>query len=121
MLARTLDDFDDVLVGILGGEIVDAHAARLALPVERLQALDDLLAGVALLAGGHGVLEIEEDMVCLRLGRLLDHFLAGTWGGKLDAARATGRAVGHGKSPQATIFSARRCAISAPPRPSSVR
>ena len=121
MLAGTLDDLDDVFVGIFGGEIVDAHATGLALPVKGLQALDDLLAGVALLAGGDGILEVEEDMVGLRLGRLLDHLFAGARRGQLDAARAAGRAVAHVKSPQATIFSARRRAISAPPKPSSVR
>jgi hypothetical protein len=50
MLARALDHLDDVLESVLGREVVDAHAARLAGPVERLQRLDDLFAGVALLA-----------------------------------------------------------------------
>src|SRR5712691_5242092 len=120
MLARALDDLDDVLEGILGGEVVDAHAARLARPVERLQRLHDLLAGLALLAGGDGILEVEEDMVGLRFRRFLHHLLAGTGRGKLDAASAA-RTVGHVTSPQATIFSALRRAISAPLSPRAVR
>src|SRR5450631_3881238 len=120
MFARALDDLDDVLEGVLGGGGVDAHATRLARPVERLQRLHDLLAGLALLAGGDGVLEVEEDMVGFRLGRLLHHLLAGAGCGKLDAAGAA-RTVGHVKSPQATIFPARRRAISAPPSPREFR
>ena len=95
MLAGTFDHFDDVLEGVLGGEVVDAHAARLARPVERLQALDDLLAGIALLAGSDGVFEVEEDVIGLRLRRLLDHLLAGAGRRKLDAAGAAGLTVGH--------------------------
>src|SRR5918993_985886 len=120
MLARAFDNFDDVLEGIFSGEVVDAHATRLALPVERLQRGHDLLAGVALLAGGDGVLEVEEDMVGLGLGCLLHHLLARAGRGKLHAAGAA-RTGGHVISPPATIFSARRRAISASPRPRRVR
>src|SRR5260370_2346978 len=86
MLARNFDDLDDVLEGVLGGEVGDAHAARLARPVERLQRLHDLLARLALLAGRDGILEIEANMVALRLRCLLHHLLARAGRVNLDAA-----------------------------------
>ena len=45
-------------------------------PVDIVDRLDDVLAGLVLLVGGHRVFEVEEDHVGLGLRRLLEHLRA---------------------------------------------
>ncbi len=74
-LAGLLDDFDHVLVGVFGLDIVHAEGAGFLAPVKRLQRLDHLAARLDLLVGGDRVFEIEKDHVGLGAERALDHLL----------------------------------------------
>src|SRR6218665_3287718 len=61
--ARAFDDLDDVLVGVLRRQVVDAHAARGLAPVERVQRAHDLGPGRALFRWRDGVFQVQEDEV----------------------------------------------------------
>ena len=56
----------------MGVETVDADHHGLGAPVEVVQPLDDVLAGLLLVVGGDGILEVEEDDIGAAFGRLLE-------------------------------------------------
>jgi hypothetical protein len=63
VLAGTFDDLDDVAVGPLRREVVDAYDAGLAGPAPRVEGRDDVLARLLLRERGDGVLEVEKHLV----------------------------------------------------------
>ena len=67
-----LHHIDHVAIGVMGVETVDADHHGLVAPVEIVQALDDVLAGLLLVVGSNGVLEVEEDDIGAALGRLVE-------------------------------------------------
>jgi hypothetical protein len=73
----------------VGVEAVDAHRHGLAepAPIDVLQGGDDVLAGLLLLRRGDRVLEVEEHVVGLAEGGLLDEFGVGARHGELAAVQ----------------------------------
>ena len=65
-----LHDIDHVAVHVVGIEAVDPHRDG---PVDVVQGLDDVPAGLLLLWGRHRVLAIEEHIVDSAVGGLVDH------------------------------------------------
>ena len=78
-----LDHVDHVAIGVMGVETVDADHHGLGAPVEVVEALNDVLAGLLLVVGRHRVLEVEEDNVGAAFGRLLEQRGVGPRHGKL--------------------------------------
>jgi hypothetical protein len=72
-LARALHHLDQVPVGPLRVEAVDAHQPRLAAEVERVERVHDGAAADRLLARGHAVLEVEAHGVGVARGALGHH------------------------------------------------
>ena len=67
--ARTgLDDIDDIAIHVMGIETVDADHHGLRAPVDVVQRGDDILAGLLLVVGSDGILDIEKNNVRRRLG-----------------------------------------------------
>ena len=99
ILARTLDDRDDVLVAPLRADIIDADTAHLPAPIEAIERLDDGLAGTRLGGRGDRIFKIAKDMIGGRLRRLDHHLLAAAGNGELRAAQALGLPLGHGTTP----------------------
>ena len=87
VLAGLLDHVDDVAVHVVRVEAVDPHGDGLAqaLPVDVLQCLDDVPTGLDLVAGGHGVLEVEEDEVGVAGRGLIEHLRVGSRHGEFAA------------------------------------
>ena len=73
--AGLLADVDDVAIHVVRVEAVDAHRDALAgaLPVEIVQRLDDVLAGLLLFRRRDGVFAVEEHVVGGALEGALDH------------------------------------------------
>src|SRR6202022_2760001 len=88
VIARFLDDLDDVLVGVLRLDIVHPDRAHFFAPVERAERLDHYPARGALLVGRDRVLEVEEDHVGVGGERLLNHPLAAARNGKFTSAES---------------------------------
>ena len=103
MLAGALDHLDDVLEGVFGGEVVDAHAARLAPQSSAFSAWTIFLRASRFCARGDGVLEVEEDMVGLqlRLPSASSSRSSRAWRAGRGGRGADGRSW---SSPQATIL-----------------
>mgnify|MGYP002621811116 CR=1 FL=1 len=85
--AGALDHRDDVLIGIVRVEVVDADAAHGAPEIQRIERLDDLRPRRHLRRRGDGVLEVEKDVVDIHRRRFRHHPVARTGNGKLAAAR----------------------------------
>ena len=86
--ARLLDDVDDVAIAPVGVEPVDAERDGAGRPVEVAERGDDALAGILLVGGGHGVLEVEHDDVGAEAGGLGEHAGVAAGHGELGAVQA---------------------------------
>ena len=74
-LARCLfQDIDHVPVHVMGVQPVDADGQGLAAPIEVVEGLDDVLAGLFLVIGGDRVFKVEKDHVRRALGRFFEKF-----------------------------------------------
>ena len=99
---RALDDLDHVAVRPLGVPRVHAHAQDGLAPVERVDRVDDLLAGGRLLHRRDRVFEVEEHHVGAETGRLAHHLLARAGNRQAGAAGQVAGAFRHacqGKAP----------------------
>ena len=67
-----LDHVNHVAIGEVGVETVDADHHGLGAPVDVVEALDDILAGLLLVVGRDRVLEIQKDNVGAAFGSLLE-------------------------------------------------
>ena len=92
------DHFDDVVVAPLCFDVVDAHAQRARLPVERIDRVDDHAARVGLRARRDGVFEIEKHVIEIERRGFLHHLSAAAGHRQLAAASAAdaGLCVGIG-------------------------
>ena len=89
-LAGLFDHIDHVAVHEVGVESVDPHRHGLLAPVDLVQRLDDVLAGLWLVVGGDGVLKVQEDHVRIRRGGLLEHLGGTARNGQLAAVQTRG-------------------------------
>src|SRR5260370_32463400 len=88
MGACRFDDLDDIPMAPLGCHVVDAHAARLASPIEVVERPADLAPRFHLRGWRDRILEIAEHMVGSGCRRLLEHLLVAAGYGKLRPAGA---------------------------------
>jgi len=87
------DQFDDVVVAVARGRVVDSHHHDLAAVVVAGQCLGDLGAGAALLVGCDGVLQVEKDLVGLAGGGFGHHLGSDPGTARQDRRRRVGRWV----------------------------
>ena len=71
LVDRLFQHVDHVPVHVVGVQAVDADGHGVAAPVQVVQGLDDVLAGLFLVGRRHGVLQVEENHVRLAAGGLL--------------------------------------------------
>ncbi|TPV97932.1 MAG: hypothetical protein USCAAHI_02641 [Beijerinckiaceae bacterium] len=87
--ARTgLDDIDNIPIHVMGIETVDADHHGLRAPVDVVQGGNDILAGLLLVVGGNGVLDIEKNNVRVGLGRFFEQSGIRSWDREFGAMQA---------------------------------
>ena len=90
VLAGLLHHVDDVPVHVVGVDTVDPHRDGLAQapPVDVAEPLDDVASGLNLVAGGDGILQVEEHVVDVAGRGLLEEGRVGPGDGELAALEA---------------------------------
>ena len=84
------DHVHHVAIHVVRVQPVDPHRHGFLAPVDLVQRLDDVLAGLRLVVRGDRVLEVEEDHIRIRLCSLFKHLDRGSRNGEFRAVQTGG-------------------------------